>query len=144
MSEQVPEGWEELSVNACCEILDSHRIPLNSEERSKRKGPYPYYGANGIQDYIDEFIFEGDAVLLAEDGGNFDEYDTRPIAQWVTGKFWVNNHAHILRAKSGILDKWVFYSLVHKNILKFINGGTRAKLNQSDLKEIEIIIPPLP
>ena len=90
------------------------RIPLNSEERSKRLGEYPYYGANGIQGYIDDFIFDGDAILVAEDGGNFDQYAERPIAQWVTGKYWVNNHAHILRAKENDLDKWIFYSLVHK------------------------------
>jgi type I restriction enzyme, S subunit len=119
-------------------------VPLNSEERARRKGNYPYYGANGVQGYIDDYIFEGDAILLAEDGGNFDQYADRPIAQWVTGKFWVNNHAHILRAKDNAIDKWIFYSLVHKNILKNINGGTRAKLNQSDLKEIEILLSPLP
>ena len=144
MSETVPEGWRFNSIAECCEILDSQRIPLNSEERSKRLGEYPYYGANGIQGYIDDFIFDGDAILVAEDGGNFDQYAERPIAQWVTGKYWVNNHAHILRAKENDLDKWIFYSLVHKNILKFINGGTRAKLNQSDLREIQISLPPLP
>jgi len=144
MSSVVPEGWSKNTINECCEILDSQRVPVNSEERAKRKGDYPYYGANGVQGYIDDYIFEGDAILLAEDGGNFDQYADRPIAQWVTGKFWVNNHAHILRAKDNATDKWIFYSLVHKNILKNINGGTRAKLNQSDLKEIEILLSPLP
>ena len=144
MSSVVPDGWSKNTINECCEILDSQRVPVNSEERAKRKGDYPYYGANGVQGYIDDYIFEGDAILLAEDGGNFDQYADRPIAQWVTGKFWVNNHAHILRAKDNATDKWIFYSLVHKNILKNINGGTRAKLNQSDLKEIEILLSPLP
>ena len=144
MSERVPEGWRYNSIAECCEILDSQRIPLNSDERSKRFGEYPYYGANGIQGYVDDFIFDGDAILVAEDGGNFDQYAERPIAQWVTGKYWVNNHAHILRAKENDLDKWIFYSLVHKNILRFINGGTRAKLNQSDLREIQLYLPPLP
>jgi len=141
---RIPKSWEVETLNECCEILDSQRIPLNAEERAKRKGDYPYYGANGVQGYIDDYIFEGDAILLAEDGGNFDQYAERPIAQWVTGRFWVNNHAHILRAKSGLTDKWVYYSLVHKNILKYINGGTRAKLNQYDLKEIAILLSPLP
>ena len=144
MSEMIPEGWQIKKLDDCCEILDSKRIPLNSEERASRKGRYPYYGANGIQDYIDDFIFDGDSILLAEDGGNFDQYEHRPIAQWVTGRFWVNNHAHILRAKKNNLDKWIFYSLVHKNILKFINVGTRAKLNQATLKEIEVSSPPPP
>ena len=140
---RIPEGWSKNTINECCEILDSQRVPINSKERAKRKGKYPYYGANGVQGYIDDYIFDGDAILLAEDGGNFEQYADRPIAQWVTGKFWVNNHAHILRAKENASDKWIFYSLVHKNILKNINGGTRAKLNQSDLKEIEILLPPI-
>ena len=144
MSSAIPDGWSKNTIDECCEILDSQRVPINSEERAKRKGDYPYYGANGVQGYIDDYIFEGDSILLAEDGGNFDQYADRPIAQWVTGKFWVNNHAHILRAKDNATDKWIFYSLVHKNILKNINGGTRAKLNQSDLKEIEILLSPLP
>jgi type I restriction enzyme S subunit len=144
MSDSEIQGWSRQTVSECCDILDSKRIPLNSDERRTRKGIYPYYGANGIQDFIDDFIFDGDAILLAEDGGNFEHYSSRPIAQWVTGKFWVNNHAHILRAKKRVLDKWIYYSLVHKNILKFINGGTRSKLNQSDLKEIDLLIPPLP
>lgn len=143
MSELLPEGWSSSAIRECCNILDSQRIPLNFEERAMRQGHYPYYGANGIQGYIDDYIFDGNAILVAEDGGNFDQYAERPIAQWVTGKFWVNNHAHILRAKKNHLDKWIFYSLVHKNILKFINGGTRAKLNQSDLREIQISLPPL-
>ena len=143
MSEMVPEDWRVESVGECCEILDSQRIPLNSEERAKRPGDYPYYGANGIQGFVDDYIFDGDAILVAEDGGNFDQYADRPIAQWVTGRFWVNNHAHIIRATGNNFNKWVYYSLVHKNILKYINGGTRAKLNQSDLKEINIPLPPL-
>jgi len=145
MSEMVvPDGWEVKRLGVCCDVLDSQRVPLNSQERLSRKGVYPYYGANGVQGYIDDFIFEGESVLLAEDGGYFSEYATRPIANFVTGRYWVNNHAHILRAKSDILNRWIYYSLVHKNILKHINGGTRAKLNQSDLKEILVPLPPLP
>lgn len=138
-----PENWGHTKIGDCCEILDSQRIPVNSQERALRNGIYPYYGANGIQGYIDDYIFDCEAVLLAEDGGNFHEYAHRPIAQYVSGKYWVNNHAHILKAKSGYLTKWIFYNLVHKNILNFINGGTRAKLNQADLKEISIPTPPL-
>ena len=143
MSDLVPEGWKFSSIGECCKILDSKRVPLNSEERAKRLGNYPYYGANGIQGYVDSFIFDCDAILVAEDGGNFDQYAERPIAQWVTGKYWVNNHAHIIRANENNLHKWIYYCLVHKNILKFINGGTRSKLNQSDLREIQIPIPTL-
>jgi type I restriction enzyme S subunit len=143
MSNKIPTDWENIKIEECCHILDSMRVPINSQERDKRKGKYPYYGANGIQGMIDDYIFEGEAVLVAEDGGNFDQYATRPIAQFVTGKYWVNNHAHILKAKECSTSKWIFYSLVHKNILSSINGGTRAKLNQSDLRQIEIALPSL-
>ena len=138
MSEGIPEGWKMESIGHCCDILDSKRIPLNSQERARRKGIYPYYGANGVQDYINDYIFDGESVLLAEDGGNFDQWDSRPIAYLVSGKYWVNNHAHILQARNGNSTQWVYYNLVHKNILKYINGGTRAKLNQADMREIEI------
>ena len=143
MTDTIPTDWNFEKVEDVCEILDSLRVPLNSQERLQRIGKYPYYGANGIQDYVDDFIFEGEAILLAEDGGNFNDYASRPIAQWVEGKYWVNNHAHVLKSKGSLSNKWIFYSLVHKNILKFINGGTRSKLNQGDLREILIPVPPL-
>ena len=80
---------------------------------------------------------------MAEDGGYFEEFSSRPISYLVSGKFWVNNHAHILQAKKGHETKYIHYSLVHKNILKHINGGTRSKLNQSDMRDIEYLAPPL-
>jgi len=144
MSNSVPQGWSVSTIGDTCDVLDSKRIPLNSQDRALRQGIYPYYGANGVQGYIADFIFEGEHVLLAEDGGYFDEWDSRPISYLVSGRFWVNNHAHILKAKSGHEARHVHYSLVHKNILKHINGGTRAKLNQSDMREIEYLTPPLP
>jgi type I restriction enzyme S subunit len=144
MSERVPEGWKLSKIAEISSILDSKRVPLNSQERAKRVGEYPYYGANGVQGYIDDFIFEGEHVLLAEDGGNFEQWATRPISYLVDGKFWVNNHAHILKAKKNHSTKFIHYSLVHKNILKHINGGTRAKLNQADMRDIQVLCPPLP
>ncbi|MGE4592036.1 restriction endonuclease subunit S [Alcaligenes sp.] len=144
MSEESPKGWASVDINLSCDIYDSQRIPLNSQERMSRKGQYPYYGANGVQGYIDSFIFDGEYLLLAEDGGYFDEWESRPISYLVSGRFWVNNHAHILKAKPNYSTRFLHYSLVHKNILKFINGGTRAKLNQSDMREIRFLAPPLP
>jgi type I restriction enzyme S subunit len=143
MSNPTIHEWKNRRIGEICEILDSRRVPVNATERNSRIGPYPYYGANGIQGYIDDYIFDEPTVLLAEDGGYFDEYASRPIAQYVSGRYWVNNHAHVLRGKSDTDTKWLFYSLVHKNILRFINGGTRAKLNQSDLIEISVHQPPL-
>jgi len=137
------KNWEEVTIEEICEIHDSKRIPLSGEQRQSRKGVYPYYGANNIQDYIDDFIFDFDSVLLAEDGGYYEQHSSKEIAQYATGKYWVNNHAHILTSKEGATTKFIYYSLVHKNICSWINTGTRAKLNQSDLKQITIPLPPL-
>lgn len=144
MSKSAPEDWSVTTIGKSCHILDSKRVPLNSQERALRKGDYPYYGANGVQGYIDDYIFEGEHVLLAEDGGYFDEWQSRPISYLVSGKFWVNNHAHILKARDSHETRYIHYSLVHKNILEHINGGTRSKLNQADMREIQILAPPLP
>lgn len=141
---EIPEEWAIITLENSCEIFDHLRIPLKSAERIEIQGIYPYYGANGILGHIDRYIFDGDYILLAEDGGYFDEYEDRPIAQLVSGKFWVNNHAHILRPNPSISIKLLYYSLVHKNILFFIQGGTRSKLNQSELKSITTVKPPLP
>ncbi|MGP5076185.1 restriction endonuclease subunit S [Psychrobacter celer] len=135
--------WEKVKLKECAISLDNKRVPLNSTERQSMQGNIPYWGANGIQGYIDKYIFDEPIVLLAEDGGNFNEFSTRPIANISYGKAWVNNHAHVLKAKSNTITEWLYYSLVHKNILAFVNGGTRAKLNKGDMLLIPILLPPL-
>ncbi|MEZ5328703.1 MAG: restriction endonuclease subunit S [Verrucomicrobiales bacterium] len=133
--------WEERSIDELADCLDSLRIPLNDAHRSKMKGDYPYCGANGVLDYIDDYCVDDSVILMAEDGGYFDEYQTRPIAYRMSGKFWVNNHAHILKSKEGFDQGFLFYSLVHKNILSFLASGTRAKLNKSELLKITVRQP---
>ena len=134
--------WEEKKLGELATCLDNLRRPVNATEREKMKGDIPYYGANGIQGYVNDFIFDEDLTLLAEDGGNFDEFSNRPIAQRVTGKAWVNNHAHILRAKPlNMTPAFLFHSLVHKDIRKYINGSSRAKLNKGDMLTIAMIVP---
>lgn len=129
-------GFKDYTIEECCEILNNLRFPLNSEQRFEMKGEYPYYGANGVQGYINKWRFDNDLILIAEDGGNFEQYATRPIAYRVNGKCWVNNHAHVIKAKNEFSQSFIFYSLEHKNILFFIAGGTRSKLTQSELKRI--------
>jgi len=135
------EGWEVKKLGDCTNCLDNLRFPLNDSQRLSMKGDYPYCGANGILDYINDYRIDDEVILIAEDGGYFDEYATRPIAYKMKGKFWVNNHAHILKAKPEYEQDFIFYSLVHKNILTFLASGTRAKLNKSEMYKIEIDTP---
>ena len=133
--------WIERTIADAAEILDSMRIPVSEEVRAENPGDTPYYGANGLQGYISGHIFDEPLVLIAEDGGYFEEYANRPIAYRIAGKSWVNNHAHILRAKPGTDFDYLFFSLQHKNITPFIKGGTRAKLNKAELQTIQICLP---
>lgn len=123
-----------------CEILDSKRVPITASNR--QPGPYPYYGANGIQDYVADYIFDDELVLLAEDGGNFGSKE-KPIAYRVSGKCWVNNHAHVLKPKAGLDVDYLCYSLMFYDVTGLVNGATRQKLNQADMRKMEIPLPPL-
>ncbi len=118
-----------------CEILDSKRIPITASNR--KAGIYPYYGANGVQDYVDDYIFDDELVLLAEDGGHFGSTD-KPIAYRVSGKCWVNNHAHVLKPKEMVDVDYLCYSLMFRDVSNVVNGATRQKLTQADMKEIDI------
>lgn len=143
MKAMIPNDWNIESIDDCCEILDNLRCPVNQQERAEKKGDIPYYGANGVLDHVNDYLFNENLILLAEDGGYFDEYQTRPIAYRITGKSWVNNHAHVLRVRPGHDFDWVFYNLVHRNLIPLINGTTRSKLNGSELRMIKIQFPPL-
>ena len=131
---------EKIFIENCCEILDSMRIPITAENREK--GPYPYYGANGIQDYVADYIFNDELVLLAEDGGNFGSKD-KPIAYRVSGKCWVNNHAHVLKPKSGLNVDYLCYSLMFYKTDGMVNGATRQKLTQAAMRKMKIPFIPM-
>ena len=128
-------SFEYEKLENVCEILDSQRVPIT--EKDRKPGIYPYYGANGVQDYIDDFIFDDELVLLAEDGGNFGSKD-KPIAYRVSGKCWVNNHAHVLKAKDNIDIDYLCYSLMFYNTNGFVNGATRQKLTQIAMRQMLI------
>ena len=123
----------------CCEILDSKRIPVTANKRVT--GKYPYYGTNGIQDYVDDYIFDDELVLLAEDGGNFNSKE-KPIAYRVSGKCWVNNHAHALKPKQGINVDYLCYALMYYDASGLVNGATRQKLIQATMRKMKIPILP--
>ena len=133
--------WKKVKLGDVCEVLDSKRVPISEENRIK--GEYPYYGANGIQGYINEYIFDEELVLLAEDGGNFGS-KTKPIAYKISGKTWVNNHAHVLKAKDEIISTdFLLYSLMFYDVTKLITGTTRKKLTRAGMEKITLSIPTL-
>lgn len=138
----LPQGWESAEVDSFTEILDSIRVPLNAEQRAKRKGDYPYYGANGQVDSIDDYLFDGEHVLLAEDGGFFDQRG-RDVAYLVSGKFWVNNHAHILRMLGQGNNRLLCHWFNAFNWMPYVSGTTRLKLTQGKLKIAPMPLPPL-
>ena len=133
--------WQSKTIGDVCDCLDNMRKPINDSERQKIKGDIPYWGANNIMDYVNDFIFDEPIVLLAEDGGNFSDYQDKPIANMSYGKCWVNNHTHVLKGRHNLRTEFLFYSLVHKNITGYISGGTRAKLTKGEMLKIKIDLP---
>lgn len=129
-----------ISIEEACEILDSQRIPITASKR--QSGIYPYYGANGIQDYVADYIFDDELVLLAEDGGNFGSTD-KPIAYRVSGKCWVNNHAHVLKPKKELNVDYLCYALMFYDVRSLIKGATRQKLTQAAMRKIMIPLLPM-
>jgi type I restriction enzyme S subunit len=143
MEEKLPKGWKLLPLSEVVEILDNLRVPVSSSERAKRIGDIPYYGATGQTGWIDDHIFDEELVLLGEDGAPF--FDKKKnVAYLINGKSWVNNHAHVLRAKPKKTEnKYAYYFLNHFDYAGFVGGTTRLKLTQGNLKSIPIPIPPL-
>lgn len=139
--EMCPEGVHWVKLGEVCEILDSQRRPVSKGAREK--GEYPYYGANGIQDYVSGYLFDGKYLLVGEDGSVINK-DNSPILNWAEGKIWVNNHAHILAEKREIaLLRYLYFALQCTDVSEIVHG-TPPKLNQGNLREIEIPLPPLP
>lgn len=137
---KVPEHWTISRVKFNFKNLDSRRVPLTSEERSYKKGNYPYYGASGIIDYIDNFIFDEDLVIFSEDGANL-IYRSMPICFVATGKYWVNNHAHILKPFDELTTYWS-YVLESVDVNLYITGATQPKVTAENLGNIFIAFPP--
>ena len=139
----LPEHWKMMSLEDVASIFDRERVPLNESQRQQMQGEYPYCGANGIVDYVNDYIFDGEYVLLAEDGGFWGPFEDS--AYLMKGKFWVNNHAHILQARQGLSDNYFLMCwLNYLDIKPFISGTTRGKLNQGIMKGIPLALPPLP
>ncbi len=136
----LPKGWVDTTIEATCEVLDRLRKPISQKDR--KSGEYPYYGATKIVDYINDYIFDERLVLVGEDGAKWERGDkTGFIAE---GKYWVNNHAHVLRVdKNLLIDKWLVNFLDVSDLSDYITGTTVPKLNQAKLKSINFPLPPL-
>ena len=140
---EIPAHWEVKKLAWLTECLDGRRVPLNAEERGRMQGDYPYWGANSIVDYVDRWLFDEELVLLGEDGAPFFDR-TRPVAFRVSGKVWVNNHAHVLRPRRGLDATFLAAALNCVDYRAFIDGTTRDKLTQGDMNSISIQFPPTP
>ncbi|WP_242045646.1 MULTISPECIES: restriction endonuclease subunit S [unclassified Calothrix] len=139
-NEQLPVGWEIKYLDKLCENLDSKRVPIT--KASRKSGNIPYYGASGIVDYVADYIFDEDLLLVSEDGANL-LARTYPIAFSITGKTWVNNHAHVLRFKEKITQSFIEYYLNSISLEPYVSGMAQPKLNQKSLNSIAIPFPPL-
>ena len=140
IQEYCPDGVEYKPLEQCCVILDKKRKPITKGARVA--GDYPYYGANGIQDYVSDYIFDGSFVLVGEDGSVLTENGT-PVVNWAEGKIWVNNHAHIIAEQDGIMLRYLYHYLQTVNISSLIHGNI-PKLTGKDFKAIKVPLPALP
>ncbi|MCY4529163.1 MAG: restriction endonuclease subunit S [Chloroflexi bacterium] len=136
-----PEKWRTCTLGDWTDNFDAMLIPV--KERDRRPGRYPYYGASGVVDYVDDFLFDGEYLLIAEDGENLRTRNT-PIALLVNGKFWVNNHAHIVQGNGNADTRFLKYALSALDISGYLTGSTMPKLTQGNMNSISIPSPPFP
>ncbi|MCX5810436.1 MAG: restriction endonuclease subunit S [Proteobacteria bacterium] len=135
----IPEGWKVKNLRDTSSNFDRLRKPLSSMQREKRKGNYPYYGAAKIFDYIDDYLFDGTYLLVAEDGSVITP-DRRPLLQYVSGKFWANNHTHILQGKGTVSTEFLYLFLNVFDISGYITGAAQPKITQENLNRIQIAV----
>lgn len=135
---EIPKGWRATDFGAVSKCLDKKRIPLSSREREKKKGAIPYYGATSVMDYVDEAIFDGVYLLLGEDGSVL-KPDGTPFVQYIWGKSWVNNHAHVLMGANGISTEQLMLFISMQNISAYVTGAVQLKLNQKNMNSIPFI-----
>ncbi|MFW7269272.1 restriction endonuclease subunit S [Gluconacetobacter sp. Hr-1-5] len=139
----LPEGWKEVKLEEAVSFLDGKRKPLKSEDRLKIRGQYPYYGATGIIDYVNDYIFDDTLILMGEDGENIISRNL-PHVFIISGKTWVNNHAHVLKAKKYCDTRFLSSYLESLNYEKYNTGSAQPKLNKAICENIRILLPPFP
>lgn len=132
--------WPQVPLGQVTANLDAKRVPLSKAERSKRPGEIPYYGPTGVFDHVDDFLFEGLHLLVAEDG-SVEQDDGTVFRLLADGRFWVNNHAHILRGQDEIDTRWLFYALSATPVRPYISGSVQDKLTQASLNRLPVFFP---
>ena len=137
---EIPMDWHLGTVSEIIELHDSKRIPLSSRERANLAKIYPYYGATSVMDYVDRYLFDGIYLLLAEDGTVVDSKGF-PILQYVEGKFWVNNHAHIITGKNGFTVETLYLLFSLTNVQSIVTGAVQLKISQANLNKVSVVIP---
>lgn len=136
----IPEGWKPTTLGEVAENFDRMRKPLSQMQRAGRKGPYPYYGAARIFDYIDDYIFDGDFLLVAEDGSVITP-DRKPVLQLAHGKFWANNHTHIIRGRLPVSTEFLYLVLQDLDISGYVTGAAQPKVTQANLNRMPVLKP---
>ena len=139
----LPVGWSVGTYGDAMSIYDSKRVPLSKHQREKKQGVFPYYGATSCMDHVDEYLFDGIYLLMGEDGSVVRENGT-PFLQYVWGKFWVNNHAHVLKGANGFSTEHLFCGLSSVNVTPYVTGAVQLKINQANMKRIPIVVPTQP
>ena len=137
---KMPPDWQLGTVSVIIELHDSKRIPLSSRERANLTKIYPYYGATSVMDYVDRYLFDGIYLLLGEDGTVVDDKGF-PILQYVEGKFWVNNHAHIITGKNGFTVETLYLLFSLTNVRSIVTGAVQPKISQANLNNVSVVIP---
>lgn len=128
------------SLGDIIELYDFKRVPLSSNQRDKMEKIYPYYGAAALMDHVDDYLFDGIYLLLGEDGTVMNNLGF-PTLQYVWGKFWVNNHAHVLQGKNGFTVESLYTMLKQTSVTSIVTGAVQPKINQSNLKALSVVIP---
>jgi type I restriction enzyme S subunit len=142
LKREIPEGWSSSNLGNLISLFDYQRVPLSNIQRETRKGQYPYYGATGIMDYIDDYIFDGEYLLLAEDGSTSD-CNGNPIVQYIWGKNWVNNHAHIIRPLDNSQITYYFHLLKAIPAKAIETGSIQKKISQENLLGYNVVNAPI-
>jgi len=139
--ENLPEGWRMGTLGEVATCLDYKRKPLSEDERKPIKGVYPYYGAMSVVDHINQYIFDGTYLLFSEDGANVIDENGHPALQYLWGKFWVNNHAHVLQGNEIVSTEYLYMALKEVNATHLVTGAAQPKINQENMNSIQLVIP---